>query len=129
MTAKFLSELDARLKDDDDIWVLDSPLIYESDIVGKIIVPSGFETDFASVPRLPIIYALFGDRAHREAVLHDYLYRIDSIPQASYSQANDVFFEAMKLRGKAFYIRYPMWWAVCAAGFTSYHKRKVGDKL
>lgn len=127
--AKFLTELDARLKDDDCIWVLESPLSYESDIVGKIVVPAGFETDFASVPRIPIFYFLFGNRAHREAVLHDYLYRINSVPQATYSQANDVFFEAMKLRGKAFYVRYPMWWGVCLGGYTSYHKRNVGDKL
>lgn len=128
--AKFLTELlDARLKDDDCIWVLDSPLIYESDIVGKIVVPAGFETDFASVPRIPIFYFLFGNRAHREAVLHDYLYRINSVPQATYSQANDVFFEAMKLRGKAFYVRYPMWWGVCLGGWTAWHKRNVEDKL
>lgn len=127
--AKFLTELDARLKDDDKVWVIDSPLVYESDILGKIEVPSGFETDFASVPRIPIVYTFFGDRAHREAVIHDYLYRTDSIPPATYDQANDVFLEAMECRGKGWIVRKAMYWGVCCGGFTSYHKRLVGDKL
>lgn len=127
--AKFVTELDAKLKNDDTVWVLMSPLIYESDLLGTIIVPESFETDFASVPRVFIIYTLFGDRAHRESVIHDYLYRIDSVPLASYSQANECFFEAMQCREKPFYIRYPMWWGVMFGGMSSYHKKYVGDKL
>lgn len=126
---KFLTELEAKLKDNDQIWVITAPLIYESDIVGRIEVPAGFETDFASVPRVPFIYEMFGDRAHREAVLHDYLYRIDAVPQASYAQANNVFFEAMKLRGKKFVVRYGMYWGVVLGGWTAFHKRYVKDNL
>ena len=127
--AKFISELDARLKDDDKVWTLDSPLIYLSDLLGEIVVPAGFETDFASVPRLPIIYTFFGDRAHREAVIHDYLYRSDSVPLATYDEANNVFFEAMECREKNWFVRNLMYAGVCVGGFTSYHKRLVGDKL
>jgi hypothetical protein len=127
--AQFLTELDARLKDDDTIWVILSPLIYESDIVGRIEVPTGFHTDFASVPRIPIAYRLYGDRAHRESVLHDYLYRSDATPTASYSDANLVFLEAMEVRGKPWYVRWAMYMGVVAGGWTSYHKKKVSDKL
>jgi len=127
--SKFLTDLDARLKDDDCIWVLDSPLVYESDLLGKVEVPAGFETDFASVPRVPIAYMMFGDRAHREAVLHDYLYRIDSVPQATYSQANEVFYEAMELRGKGWFVRHAMWLGVVLGGWTAYHKKNVKDSL
>ncbi|MFH2073975.1 MAG: DUF1353 domain-containing protein [Pseudomonadota bacterium] len=126
--AKFLTELDVRCIDD-GLWVLDSVLEYDSDILGKIEVPSGFQTDFASVPRVPIFYMLFGDRAHREAVLHDYLYRIDCLPPATYSQANDVFLEAMKVRGKGFFVGYGMYWGVILGGWTAYHKKYVGDAL
>lgn len=126
---KFLSGLDAKLKDDDCVWVLAAPLVYESDIIGKVEVPTGFETDFASVPRVPIAYMLFGDRAHREAVLHDYLYRTDSIPVTTRSQADDVFLEAMAERGKGFFVRYAMFYGVRIAGWTAYHKKRVGDKL
>lgn len=127
--AKFLTELDAQLKDNDRIWIIETPLVYESDILGKIIVPSGFETDFSSVPRIPIAYMLFGDRAHREAVIHDFLYRFDSAPLATYSEANNVFLEAMKVRGKGFAVRYAMYWGVVLGGWTAYHKKKVADKL
>ncbi len=128
--SKFLTELETRLKDNDKIWVLDSPLVYASGYLKQTItIPIGFETDFASVPRVPIFYWIYGDRAHREAVLHDYLYRIDSIPVVSYSQANEVFFEAMRVRGKGIFVRYPMWWGVCLGGFTVFHKKRVGDKL
>jgi len=126
--SKFLTELDGRCISD-KIWMLLSPLRYESDILGLIKVPTGFQTDFASVPRVPFVYEFFGDRAHREAVLHDYLYRIDSIPLATYSQANAVFFEAMQERGKGPVVRYGMWWGVVLGGWTAYHKKKVADKL
>lgn len=48
--------------------------IYYSNTVGYIIVPAGFETNFASVPRLPFVYLLFGGVGDEEAVLHDFLY-------------------------------------------------------
>ena len=124
--AEFLTDLDARLKDDDKIWVIDFPLIYIPDILGKIIVPLGFETDFSSVPRIPIVYMLFGDRAHRESVVHDFLYRKDALPAATREQADDVFLEAMKCRGKGFFVRYAMYWGVRSGGWTAYHKRKIG---
>ena len=126
--SKFLSALDGRSVDD-KLWLLLSPLHYESDILGPIKVPLGFMTDFASVPRVPIAYMLFGDRAHHESVIHDYLYRTDSVPQATYSQANDVFLEAMKVRGKDYFVRYAMYWGVVLGGWTAYHKKRVKDKL
>ena len=124
--AKFLTELDCHLKSScENIWILDSSLIYESDIVGRIVVPAGFETDLASVPRLIVIYELWGNRCHREAVIHDYLYRQDSVPEASKLQADRVFLEAMRVRGKPFYIRWFMFAGVVAFGWMSYHRKKV----
>jgi hypothetical protein len=56
-------------------WQLTSPLIYQSDLTGDVyIVPSGFRTDFASVPRVPIAFLLCGDTASMPAALHDWLY-------------------------------------------------------
>lgn len=127
--SKFITDLDCDLKDDDCIWVVKSPLIYQSDILGIITVPVGFETDFASVPRVPFIFELFGDRAHREAVIHDYLYRKDSNPLATFSQANNVFFEAMRVRGKSWLVCHGMYWGVVIGGYFSYHKHNVADKL
>jgi hypothetical protein len=129
--SKFLNELCFHLKEDSDkIHVLDKPLIYySSSLDNYITIPAGFETDLASVPRLPIAYWFWGNKAHREAVLHDYLYRIDSVPVVTFSEANQLFFEAMECRNKSVCVRYPMYWGVCIGGHSSYHKRKVFDKL
>jgi len=127
--SKFLTGLDIALNDN-GIWVLRSPLIYQSDILCcDVEAPTGFQTDLASVPRLPIVYWFWGGRAHREAVLHDYLFRVDSIPVVPFSVANAVFLEAAKSRGKALCIRYPMFWGVWIGGYSSYHKHLVLDKL
>lgn len=127
--SEFLTDLDVKCIND-GAWCLDAPLRYRSDILKPIIeAPAGFETDFASVPRVPIFFTLFGDRAHREAVLHDYLYRSDADPRATRAQADDVFLEAMKERGKGFVVRYAMYWGVRLGGWTAFHKRKVRDKL
>lgn len=120
----FLNDLDIRLTED-GTWRLIRPLHYRSEIAGDIVVPSGFLTDFASVPRLPFVYETWGNRAHREAVVHDYLYRINSFPVVSFMTANRVFLEAMESRGVSWLIRYPMFWAVCAGGWPAYHKMRV----
>lgn len=55
-------------------WELAQPLIYRALNGSVYTVPAGFKTDFASVPRLPLLFALLGDVAHEAAALHDYLY-------------------------------------------------------
>ena len=46
-----------------------------------IHVPHGFVTNFASVPRLPFAYLLFGGKGNRAAVVHDYLYSQADYPR------------------------------------------------
>ena len=128
--AKFLTDLIINQLTD-SVFELVEPLIYQSDILGgfKVEAPGGFQSDGASVPRVPIAYMLYGNRAHREAVIHDYLYRADSIPEVAFKTANETFLEAMKCRGKPWYVRRSMYIGVCVGGYPSYHKRKVGDSL
>jgi len=128
--SKFLTELDTHLKTDSEtVWVLNTPLIYNSDLVGQVVVPARFETDLSSVPRIPVIYAIWGARAHREGILHDYLFCEDSAPIVSWGVANSVFLEAQKSRGKSLCIRYPMYWGVCLGSYGFYHRRKVFDEV
>jgi len=123
--AEFLTELTLENLND-KYWKLIQSLLYKSDILQCVVeIPFNFITDLASVPRIPIAYWFWGGRVHREAVLHDYLYRIDSIPVVSFSIANKVFLEAMKARGKTFYVRYPMYTGVVIGGQSSYHKKEV----
>lgn len=128
--SQFITELCCHLKDDDCVWVLDKPLGYYSSLLKCLVtVPTGFETDLASVPRLPFIYTLWGGKAHREGVLHDYLYRKDAVPGVPRRDADRVFLEAMELRGKPRRVRYPMYLGVRIGGWTAYHKHLVADKL
>ncbi len=117
MEPKFLTELETRDLDD-GTCVLLSDLVYQSDVIGNVItVPKGFVSDKASVPRVPVIYMMFGDRAHREAVIHDYLYQTNMTTK---SVADKVFKEAMGARKKGFLIRWGMYLGVVVGGRSSY---------
>lgn len=73
----FLSNLDVRLILDNagGQWSLLADFSYQSDLAGMTItVPSGFDTDFCSVPRVPLIFDMLGDRARRSGCVHDWLY-------------------------------------------------------
>ena len=132
--SQFITELEIGLKNE-GVWVLKKPLVYYSTLLKykskqpQVVVPEGFECDLASVPRIPFVFAAWGGRVHREAVIHDYLYRIDSNPVVSFSIANRVFLEAAELRKKPWIVRWPMFFGVTIGGYFSYHKRLVGDKL
>ena len=129
--SEFLTELDFKLSPrKENVFILKSPLVYYSDLLGReITAGERFNTDLASVPRIPIIYELWGNRAHYEAVIHDLLFRKDSEPVVSFMMANRIFLEAMECRGKSQHIRYPMFWGVCIGAYPAYHKRKVTDVL
>lgn len=81
----------------------------------RLEVPSGFVTDFASVPRL--LWWLFPPwgRYGKAAVMHDYLYQ--SQP-CSRSLADLMFLRGMQVLGVGRVTRYAMYWAVRAAGWA-----------
>lgn len=95
-------------------WRLSQSFGYDSAVVGaRILVPEGFETDFASVPRMPLAYWLFGNTAHKSAVIHDWLYQTQIFSR----EASDlVFLEAMAVEGIPNWRREPMYAAVVAFG-------------
>lgn len=137
--SEFLTKMDCTpVEESDKLWILNKPLIFQSDILGKITAPAGFYTDFASVPRIPIFFLLYGGRAHYEGIIHDLLYRRDTADyiefkegidkRVSFSQANRVFFEAMKARHKSFAVTYGMTAGVYLGGWFSFHKRNVMDR-
>lgn len=114
MKSEFLSELDARYigEKDEELWELLVPFVYKSEVAGiTITVPAGFNTDFASVPRVPLAYWLTGGRAKKAAVVHDYLC-VEKI--VSREMADKVFLEAAELQGVPQWRRDIMWTAVRA---------------
>jgi hypothetical protein len=76
----FLTSLEVELISDATnsgrgTWRLTAPLVYDSDVAGRVfVVPVGFSTDFASVPRVALAFVLCGDTAHAASALHDFLY-------------------------------------------------------
>lgn len=101
MTAARFSDLQVRLADPHanggtGQWELLAPLAYASDMGGRIEVPVGFSTDFASVPRLPFTYGIMGNRAHRPAVVHDYITRQRIFERR---KCDAIFLEAMLAEG------------------------------
>lgn len=118
----FLTELTTtKVKEAGDAgrarWKLLCELAYNSQIHGLIIVPAGYVTDFASVPRLPFAYWLTGDTAHASAVVHDYLCSVEyQRCRISWARAADVFREAMKHEKVPAWRRTMMYWAVRMKG-------------
>ena len=119
MNARFLTKLSVKRVDpDSEDWELTSELAFSSAVLDRlIIVPIGFVTDFASVPRLPFAFLLFGAVAQEAAVVHDFLY---STGACSRKLADEVFSEASKACGVSGWRRGPMWLGVRLFGGKRY---------
>lgn len=70
----FISNLKVELiNNEGKRWKVLEDLEYEYNGI-KIVVPAGYKTDFASVPRIHGIFELVGNMGHAAATVHDYLY-------------------------------------------------------
>jgi hypothetical protein len=103
-------------------WRLLRSFSYNSAVAkARIIVPNGFVTDFASVPRLPLVFLVVGDMAQAAAVIHDWLYTTGVFPKAI---ADAVFYEAMRASGIDFFHAKLMYWGVAYGGGTAWAKHR-----
>jgi hypothetical protein len=80
-----------------ELWRVLEDFVYVSDLVGVVVIPKDFMTDFASVPRLPFVFLLTGNTAHRAALVHDYLYTTN---EYSRQLSDEVFKEAIVAAGE-----------------------------
>ena len=117
--SKFLTSLQVERVPGKDRWITTAPLRYQSDTInGAIIeVPVGFETDFASVPRLPFVYLAVGGCGEEAATIHDYLYRYQAV---SRSVADSIFYEALRECGISWVQARTMYLGVRAFGWAHY---------
>lgn len=120
--SKFLNllHLVAASDKDDGRWILTAPLQYQSDLAERtILVPAGFQTDLASVPRLPLIYWLTGDTSSAAAVVHDWLYQSHEVDRKT---ADRILEEASAVTGVPWWRRKLMFWGVRIGGSTHWDK-------
>lgn len=120
-TVKFLTPLQVQ-KLHNGRWLLVREFCFELDAT-VYCVPQGFETDFASVPRLPFAYLVAGNTSHEAAVIHDWMY-MDGFPRA---YADSVFLAALKAEGINWWRRNLMWLAVRIAGSWAYDAKRKAD--
>lgn len=104
-------------------WRLTGPLVFRSMHHGTIIVPAGFETDFASVPRVVLAYLLTGNTAHAAAVLHDYLYRTPT-ERFTRAEADNVLQDAMIATKVPAWRRWLIYTGVRVGGSGHFRKRR-----
>jgi hypothetical protein len=115
--SRFLTPL--RAEKSGQFWTILQPLIYQSDIARTVIVvPEGFVTDFASVPRIPLVFLVAGDEGHLAAVVHDFLYSRQDVPR---SLADAVFREAMGASGEPGWRSWLMWAGVRLGGWVAWN--------
>lgn len=125
MSADFLTDLHVSLVEDGR-WRLDATLKYWSEVAWtRIEVPPGFVTDFASVPRLPLTFALFGEVATAPAAIHDFLYATGTLPR---ELADAVLLEAMAVTGVSWWRRWPIYAGVRAFGWLFFHGGGKGSR-
>lgn len=123
--SKFLSKLVIETDDDSGRWIVAQPLIYQSDVAGRVItVPQGFPTDLASTPRIPLIYEAFGGVATMAAVVHDYLY---TSGRESRAVADAVLREAAGATGVAWWRRWAMYVGVRLGGSRHYISKPIDN--
>lgn len=113
----------------DDTWRLHEPLIYDvgaMDSGVQVVVPEGFVTDFASVPRgLWNIFPKWGRHGHA-AIVHDYLYWKKTY---SRERADAIFLEAMLVLGTAPWKARAMYRAVRLFGGKAWKDNVGRDRI
>jgi hypothetical protein len=124
--SKFITPLDVRKlgldgsNDQRGTWRLLAPLVYQSDRLERsVVVPAGFVTDFASVPRIPVAFLLAGNCGHEAAVVHDWLYTTHETTRAT---ADAVLREALQADGDPAWRAWLMWAGVRIGGARPYEQ-------
>jgi hypothetical protein len=139
-TGKFLGELETKYVDG-ETWIVEQDnAVFFSFLLSatlknkyEVITPkAGFETDFASTPR--ILWRLFPPTGHgknsaygKAAVIHDWLYFLGNKTR---KECDDIFYIALIAEGIPNWKANIMWAAVRVGGWSAWndHRRKGHGK-
>ena len=116
MIAHFIKIPPLNIVDEPEKWTLADECIYQSALLDaggapiRVVVPEGFETDLASIPRIARVFIVKNGLHRAAAIVHDYLCRLGLL--FSRVQADRIFLEAMKVCGVPLVRRRLMFWAV-----------------
>lgn len=121
--SKFLTK-EVRLdmfRSEPALYRLLAPVVYQSDVADDtFVVPKGFVTDLASVPRVPIAYWLAGGTSNEASIVHDYLY---SSHKTTRAVADAVLREASAVTGVPTWRRWIIWAGVRLGGGSHWGSR------
>jgi len=126
--SSFTTPLIVTPLDNGSSWKLVEPFVYEEGGLGseqKIEIPTGFITDFASVPR--IFWNLISPwgRHGKAAVLHDFLY---ATGQFTRKRSDDILLEAMGVLGVPWIDRWTIYLGVRAGGWLAWAEHRKRDR-
>jgi hypothetical protein len=105
--------------------------MYQTDVPGRpmtVFVPRGYRTDFASVPRIPLIYGRYGGKAVLPAIVHDYIFEHN--PHGwTRKQADAIFLEAMACENDPPWAttRFAMYMGVRIGSWNAWRKYRAKD--
>lgn len=117
MKTPFMTPLKVELSDGDR-WRLAEEFTFYTETLSKnkvyFTVPKGFETDFASVPKIFLSFLRWRDKFNKAAVVHDWFYNTKTI---SRKQADKIFLELMLVLGIEKYKAYIFYYIVRLFGW------------
>jgi Protein of unknown function (DUF1353) len=108
-----------------DGWRLVEPLMYEGK-AERFVVEKGFQTDFASVPKIFTWLLPRYGRYTKAAILHDWLCQRAKKGLIDRADADGIFLRSMRELGVPFLRRWLMWGAVRLASIREFG---LGDLL
>lgn len=117
-----------------DLWILDEPILYQSDLLGRIIdIPAGFIYDGNSIPQwlklLPIVSYFIKDKIAYpgSAALHDFGYRFGTLGPREVVDA--LYREALEVEGAGKARRAARYAGVRIGGWWSWRKHREHNAI
>lgn len=106
-------------------WRLVEPFVYITKEGEEIEIPKNFVTDFASIPRIPLVWTIIGPPAtglYKEAAIpHDFIYATQTM---SRKKIDKIFLEAMAFLKVPWWKRRIMFYAVRAFSWIPWNNHK-----